>query len=140
MRGNGDDAADRRGKRRREDQCNRCAIAVTEEPGSIGGADAKMREELRQHFRRLLVHERRRPMLIVRARRRASVALARKYGPAITAFVAELLRVVPPQPDRAQAFMQEYHQRRIRRRSCRWREPKVLDRNSAAAVRDVDER
>jgi hypothetical protein len=90
-------------------QRDRGAIAMPEQPGTH---QAQLREQGRHYFPGLAVHEVGRPALIWRARRRAPVAVAREHQAAQAVGAAELLGKVLPLRDRAEALVQEDHDRR----------------------------
>ncbi|MNN02266.1 hypothetical protein D3C81_1149200 [compost metagenome] len=96
------------------DQRNRAPVAVAQQPGHAMRAarpDIERVEQCRQRLARLAVHEVGAPLLGMRARRGAAVAIAREHQSAIVAGLAEIAREIAPHADRAQPFVQEDHQR-----------------------------
>ena len=108
MRSEDDNTAQVFCKARRMQKRYGTAVAVTEQPGTLY---AQCVQQRRQYLDCLAVHEVGLPALICRARRRIAVAIARVDQAAQAMLLAELLRKILPHRHRAQAFVQEHHDR-----------------------------
>lgn len=133
VRGHHDDAADSLRKACGVQQCDRAAVAMAEQPGAF---DTQRVEEGREGFPRLAMQVVGLQRFFLRARGGAAVAVAGKDQAGQVVGGAEALRKIAPHRNRTQAFVQEDHQRPVRR--LRRAHPRVLKIYAACVPADAD--